>query len=339
MISPSLSSRFASTVSAAALLTAGLLMASPVFQPGMAHAESAAMAAPMEKAQAGFYRLRVGDVNVIAVSDGTVPLDMGVLHGDADHVHELLVRSHQASPVQTSVNAYLIELEDRLVMVDAGTADRFGPSLDKLEMSIRNAGYTPDDITDILITHIHLDHAGGLAAHGKMRFPNATIHVDKTELDFWMDTEQQAKAADHHKPGFDMAREVMTPYLEKGQVNAFEDHAELFPGLTTIPTPGHTPGHSFYQLESKGEKLVFWGDIMHVAEVQFPDPSVTILFDIDPKAAETQRKRVFADAAKNGTLVAPAHVSFPGFGRLRADGDSYDWLPVTYVNDAVIPSN
>ena len=87
-------------------------------------------------------------------------------------------------------------------------------------------------------------------------------------------------------------------------------------------------------MESKGEKIVFWGDIMHVAEVQFPNPSVTIMFDSDSVAAAIQRKKAFADAAKNGYWVAPAHVSFPGIGHLRAEGSGYKWIPIAYINDA-----
>ncbi len=80
--------------------------------------------------------------------------------------------------------------------------------------------------------------------------------------------------------------------------------------------------------------MVFWGDIMHVAEVQFPNPAITITFDVDSKAAAAQRQKAFADAAKNGYWVAPAHVSFPGVGHLRADGAGYRWIPINYINDA-----
>jgi glyoxylase-like metal-dependent hydrolase (beta-lactamase superfamily II) len=101
-----------------------------------------------------------------------------------------------------------------------------------------------------------------------------------------------------------------------------------------VPAPGHTPGHTFYRLEDQGVRLVFWGDVMHAAEVQLPDPSVTIAYDVDPSAARAQRLRAFADAARSGDLVAPAHMAFPGVGRLKRDGKSYRWQPLPYVNDA-----
>jgi glyoxylase-like metal-dependent hydrolase (beta-lactamase superfamily II) len=103
------------------------------------------------------------------------------------------------------------------------------------------------------------------------------------------------------------------------------------PGIKAMAARGHTPGHAIYVVESQGQRLVAWGDLMHVAAVQFPDPSVTIKFDVDPKAAMPQRKKAFADAAKRGYYVAVSHIAFPGIGRLRADGKGYDWVPANFT--------
>jgi glyoxylase-like metal-dependent hydrolase (beta-lactamase superfamily II) len=198
-------------------------------------------------------------------------------------------------------------------------------------------GYTPEQVTDILITHIHTDHTGGLMDGTKRVFPNAVVHVERKEVDYWMDPASKQKAPEHQKIYFDQAAAKFKPYLDAGQVKTFEGAVELFPGIRSIPAPGHTPGHSFYSLERNGEKVVFWGDILHVAEVQFPDPTVTIAFDADPRAAAEQRKRAFADAAEKGYLVAPAHISFPGIGHVRrvdVGGEEYRWYPAPYVNDA-----
>lgn len=131
----------------------------------------------------------------------------------------------------------------------------------------------------------------------------------------------------------------MKPYVDSGRVTTFSGATQLFPGIRSIPSPGHTPGHSFYALESKGEKLVFWGDLLHVAEVQLPNPGVTIVFDVDPAAAAAQRKHAFADALKGRYWVAGDHVAFPGVGHLRADGDGYRWVPMPYVNDYYVPAS
>ncbi len=123
---------------------------------------------------------------------------------------------------------------------------------------------------------------------------------------------------------------ALQPYQSAGRFRPFDGDTALAPGVRAVATRGHTPGHAIYVVESQGQKLVLWGDLMHVAAVQFPDPSVTIRFDTDPKAAAVQRKKAFADAAKQGLWVGSAHLPFPGLGRLRADGKGYDWIPANY---------
>jgi glyoxylase-like metal-dependent hydrolase (beta-lactamase superfamily II) len=288
----------------------------------------------LAKSQAGFYRVKVGSVEVVALSDGTVPLDTKVLHAPHHHVDKLLKFSYVHSPLDASVNAFLIVRPDRLLMVDAGTAELYGPTLDKLSDSIRAAGYAPEKITDILITHIHTDHTGGLMRGDQRVFPNATVHISKTELDFWMDPLNKERAPAHQKQYFDQAWAKVTPYIESGQVKTFVDGVDPVPGIRSIPSPGHTPGHTFYSFEDGGERIVFWGDILHVPEVQFADPAVTIDFDVDARMAERQRKKAFAEAARKGYIVAPAHMAFPAIGRLRKDSTGYRWIPVPFVNDA-----
>ena len=295
------------------------------------------MRAPkLSKRQAGFYRLKVGAVDIIALSDGTAPLPtLDVLTNvQTGEVERLLAAAFQKPVLDTSVNSYLIIADSRLVLVDAGAGELYGPTLNKLPASLEAAGYKPEQITDILLTHIHTDHSGGLMDGARQVFPNATIHVDKREVDFWLNPANLKEAEEERKKYFREAVAKVKPYVDAGKVKTFDGGAQLFPGIRSIASPGHTPGHSFYALESKGEKIVFWGDIMHVAEAQFPNPSITIIFDVDSKAAAAQRRKAYADAAKSGYLVAAAHVSFPGIGHLRSEGDGYRWIPIPYVNDA-----
>jgi glyoxylase-like metal-dependent hydrolase (beta-lactamase superfamily II) len=98
-----------------------------------------------------------------------------------------------------------------------------------------------------------------------------------------------------------------------------------------VAAHGHTAGHTIYAVESKGQKLMLWGDLMHVAAVQFQHPEVTIQFDSDSKAAMAERKKAFADAAKQGYIVGVAHLPFPGLGHLRTDGKGYRFVPVDYT--------
>lgn len=289
----------------------------------------------MAKAQAGYLRMMLGDAEVTALSDGTVVLESSILTGaKPEHVADLLKQAHQTGPLHTSVNAFLVKVGDKLVLVDAGAGSFFGPSLNKLQASMKAAGYTPDQVTDILITHLHADHVGGLVSGEAIQFPNAVVHADKAELDYWLDTAKAQAAPKEAQGFFQMAQAALTPYVKAGKVKPFEGATEMVPGIRTQPTHGHTPGHSFYVLESKGQKMVFWGDLMHFEEVQFPEPAITVAFDTDSKAAKAQRLAAFADAAKQGYLVAPSHVTFPGIGHLRKQGAGYVWLPVRYVNDA-----
>lgn len=289
-------------------------------------------------AQSSYYKVKVGDIEVIALSDGTIELDPGLLNADASQVKASLVQGYEHSPISTSVNAYLVRTAGRLVLVDAGTSELFGPTLGKLPATLRAAGYKPEQITDILVTHIHTDHTGGLMLGSNRVFPNARVHVERKEIDFWLSPANKASAPEGMKAFFDQAVTKVTPYVDSGQVIPFDGAVELIPGIKSIPAPGHTPGHTLYELQSKGDKVVFWGDVLHVAAVQLPDPSVTIQFDVTPAQARVQRDALFADAAAKGYLVAPAHINFPGFGRLRkeASGPGYRWYPVPYVNDAPI---
>jgi len=122
----------------------------------------------------------------------------------------------------------------------------------------------------------------------------------------------------------------LNPYIAAGKFKPFDGETELAPGIRALPSPGHTPGHTIYAVESQGNRLVVWGDLMHVAAVQFPQPSATMQFDVDSKAAAPQRQKNYADAAKKGYYVAIAHVAFPGIGKLRADGRGYVWVPANY---------
>lgn len=282
--------------------------------------------------QPGYYRMQLGDFEVTPLSDGTIPQDVVKLLTNArpGQIDQLLKQHYVTTPVETSVNSYLIKANDKLILVDAGTADAFGPTLGQLTKNLNNAGYRPEQIDAVLITHIHPDHTGGLMEGDKMVFPNATIYISKPEVAFWLTEESKNKAPEGLKFYFQNAEQKVGPYLKAGKVKTFEYGSELFPGITTIASPGHTPGHTFYAVESKGQKLVFWGDIMHVAAVQLTDPSITIQYDVDPKAAAFQRKKAFTDAAKHGYWVAGDHISFPGIGHLRAEGSKYVWAPINY---------
>lgn len=280
----------------------------------------------------GVYRFQVGEVQVSALSDGTLPLNLhpllrGISTGQID---ALLQKGFVRNPVETSINAYVIDTASHLVLVDTGAGELFGNVAGKLPQSLAAAGYRPEQISDILITHIHTDHSGGLTRDGQMLFPNATIHVGQADVDFFLDPANLSSGL--QPKHLEEARKTIGPYLEAGKVKTFTAKTTLLPGITAIPTPGHTPGHSFYRVESQGQSLDFWGDILHVGLIQFARPEVTISFDVNQDNARAQRLRQFETSADEMRLSAVAHLPFPGIGHIRREAGKYEWVPAQYRN-------
>jgi glyoxylase-like metal-dependent hydrolase (beta-lactamase superfamily II) len=290
---------------------------------------------PMAKGQApGWYRMMLGSFEVTALNDGTValPVDKLLKGIPPQRIDALLARAYQKAPVETSVNAYLVNTGSKLVLIDTGAAGLFGPTLGKLLANLKASGYTPEQIDEIYITHMHPDHVGGLVADGKPVFPKAVVRADMREGDFWLSTAKMEAAPADAKGFFQGAMASLKPYVDAGKLKPFDGDIELVPGIRAVAARGHTPGHTVYAIESQGQKMVVWGDLMHVAAVQFAMPSVTIDFDTDQKAAAPMRAKLYADAAKGGYYVAVAHISFPGIGKLRADGKGYDWIAANYTS-------
>lgn len=306
------------------LLTVATLLATAT----LAHAAS-----PQQKGQApGWYRMPLGDFEVTALSDGTVALPWDkLLKAPAARIQAALAKQYLKAPIETSVNGYLVNTGSKLVLIDAGAAGLFGPTLGRLVKNLEASGYKAEQVDEIYVTHLHADHVGGItSADGKMVFPNAMVRLDAKEAGYWLDQANADKAPKELQDAFKGAMVSMKPYVDAGRVKTFDGDTELVPGIRAVAARGHTPGHTIYAVESRGAKMVVWGDLMHVAAVQFPDPTVSVRFDSDSKAAMPARRRAYADAANKGYFAAVAHVSFPGLGQLRPDGKGYRWLPVPY---------
>ncbi len=290
-------------------------------------------AAPMVKTSApGYYRMMLGEFEITALSDGTraLPMDKLLDHITPANYTKALNKFHLTNPIETSFNAFLINTGSKLVLVDTGAGSNFGPTLGKLATNLKAAGYLPEQIDEIYITHMHGDHIGGLTAEGVAQFPNAVVRADKQEAAYWLSQENMDKAPEAGKGSFKAAMSALQPYVNAGHFSTFDGSSDLVPGVKAVAAHGHTAGHTTYLVESRGQKLILWGDLMHVAAVQFDDPSVTIHFDSDSKAAYAERKQAYAQAAKEGYLIGAAHLSFPALGYLRQQGKAYAWVPVNY---------
>jgi glyoxylase-like metal-dependent hydrolase (beta-lactamase superfamily II) len=312
----------------------GITLSFLAFAMGPVAALAQSSPTKVDALQAGYYRTKVGDIEVIALSDGTKPTPTSFLTNiDKAEVDALMKKAFQPVPYQGSVNAFLFRMGAKVVLVDAGTGELYGPTLNKLPLSLRAAGFSIEQVTDIYITHIHTDHTGGMMDGTTRVFPHAVIHAQQREVDYWFTPGNREKAIEFQRTYFDQAKAKFGPYLDAGQVQTFDGAVELLPGFRSLPAPGHTPGHTFYTLESKGQKLVFWGDVINVAEVQLPKPQATVTFDVYPEAAVATRRAAFEDAAGNGYLVAFAHMPFPGIGHVGRDADGYRFYPLRYEND------
>jgi glyoxylase-like metal-dependent hydrolase (beta-lactamase superfamily II) len=310
-----------------AVISAVLIIATSSISSGIATDKTAKAQVP------GAYSFRLGEFTITALSDGTVPQDLHkvLTNTNSTEIDRLLNRSFLANPVEASINAFLIDTGDKQVLVDTGAGELFG-SLGggKLQGALQTAGYTPDEIDTILITHIHTDHSGGLVVGGQMMFPNATVYAGKPDVDLWLNPANEKRSREDQRRFFSEAVKTVKPYLDARKLKPFSGKTTILPGITALPTPGHTPGHSFYRVESKGESIEFWGDILHFGSVQFPKPEITVVYDFDSKAAAAQRATQFIDAAKSRQLVAAAHLPFPGVGHIRAADRGYTWVPVDY---------
>jgi glyoxylase-like metal-dependent hydrolase (beta-lactamase superfamily II) len=295
-------------------------------------------AQPLLTQSPGFYRVQLGSFTVTALSDGTLGISHAkLLHGGSQAEIDQTYRNAGVDDNhrETSINAFLIDTGSKRILVDAGAGDLFGACCGHVPEMLAAAGYDVNSIDTILLTHVHGDHSGGITGKGKRVFPNATLYLAKDELNYWMSDEAKAKAKASHQAMFVTGRAALAPYLAADRVQTFTAGAEIFPGIRTIATPGHTPGHIQYEFTSAGHTMLFIGDIIHVAEVQLPTPAITIDYDANEAEAAKTRIETLAMLARTHEIVAVPHISFPGLGHIYKQGDGYAWAPVPYAAHVV----
>lgn len=290
----------------------------------------------------GWYRTQIGRFTVTALWDGglEMPVTEVFARPGPAQLKALLARSYVTPRMQMSVNAFVVDTGRHIVMIDTGTgASRmFGDGLGKAVGNLRAAGYTPEQVDEIYLTHMHTDHVGGLTVEGRAVFPKAIVRADAREAGHYLSHEKLAAAKggkDGDREDFESAVAMLEPYVKSGRFKTFDGRTELVPGVRALPAYGHTPGHTVYVVESDGEKLMLWGDLMHVAAVQFPLPAATVNFDAVPAASAAVRAQIYREAARDGAWIAAAHVGFPGIGKLRAyEGGGvggYGWVPISLI--------
>lgn len=294
-----------------------------------------AVAAPDQRPEqvSGWFRMMVDNHEVTALYDGYTAIDTQLLKGMGqddirEHLNALFIDTEDG--VQTAVNAFLINTGENLVLVDAGSAACFGPTLGNVEDNLIASGYQPEDVDSILMTHLHPDHVCGLTRDGEAVYPNAELRVSQQDADFWLSEARAEAAEEGQKAFFEMAQDAVAPYQEDGRLTPFEPGDEMLMGIVAQDTHGHTPGHTSFMLNGDDDAMLVWGDVVHSYGVQFDDPTVAIEFDSDPAQAIETREAVLEAAVNDKHWVAGAHMPFPGIGHIIEDGDGYQWLPIEY---------
>lgn len=280
----------------------------------------------------GYYRMMVGNVEVTAVSDGTVvvPLKKLLTNITPEKLTQRMAEASMTPDAETSINAFVVNNGKERILIHTGAGELFGDKGGHLIENLRAAGYPAESIDKVLLTHIHADHSGGVSLKGKPAFPNAKVYVEKKDVDFWLNPAHMKDVEESQRHTFTQSQQTMGPVIKAGLMQAFTAPSRITPEIQALPAAGHTPGSVLYVLESEGQKMVFWGDIIHAEAVQMPEPQVAIHFDVNQIEAVRTRERVLADAAQQDYWIAAAHIAFPGFGHVKKQAKGYRWVAANY---------
>jgi glyoxylase-like metal-dependent hydrolase (beta-lactamase superfamily II) len=280
------------------------------------------------------YALKVGDIDVLVISDGVLPLPTKMLSHNVEPSERAEWFEEMYLPQDAfdwALNVMVVRSGDRTILIDAGLGTDPDLQLPRAGQLIRRLGASGIDlteITDVVITHMHMDHIGGLLVDGvKERLrADLRIHIAASEVEFWKSPDFTRTNMPQGFP--DALRATATHFWsEYGSfVRTFEDEHEVAPGVTVRRTGGHTPGHSVVRLASGGEALTFAGDA--VFAVGFEQPNWHNGFEHDPEESARVRIALLRELAGTGDMLVATHLPFPSIGRVSADGDAFRWVPV-----------
>lgn len=264
---------------------------------------------------------QIGDFSVTAISDGFLSAPLELLSNiDPAEATRLQHAAGMSAPSAIHINCYLIRSPTQTVLVDAG-AGGFKQWGGRLQDNLKRAGVLPSDIDTVLLTHAHPDHIGGLLdSAGDRAFPDAELVVQEQELDFWENDANFCRASERARGNFIFARQVFGKYRDR--LRTFVG-GEVLPGISAQPLPGHTAGHCGYHINSNGQGLLIWGDIVHFPHLQIARPNVSIAFDLDPHLATATRVHLLDRVSADQLLIAGMHLGEEGFVQIVRTGKSY----------------
>jgi glyoxylase-like metal-dependent hydrolase (beta-lactamase superfamily II) len=308
----------------AGALVAGFPAPLTVFRPSPAWSE--------QVLEQGFHRFLVGDVTVTALYDGVwkKPHDPDFISNAsvADTRQALIAAGYSGEDVPIPFSVMAAEIAGNVVLFDSGTGGQIAPTAGLVRTrSLAAAGIDPAKVSTICLTHYHPDHIFGLMEKDTNTplFPNAEIVVSATEHEYWMDESLPEKLPE---PMRGIALRIKATLGRWGNVRRIEGEAEVAPGVLTMPTFGHTPGHTSYHLSSGGRQLFVLGDVSGMPALFLRHPGWHMIFDADPAQAEAVRRSTMDRAIAEGAMVAGYHYPFPAAGTVAKDGDGYAFVPV-----------
>lgn len=278
------------------------------------------------------YALRVGEIDVMVISDGVLTPPAESMATNADPAArgawlDDMFLSRDA--FDWALNEVVVRSGDQTILIDSGIGVEYPdfPRAGQLGRRLQRAGIDLDAVTDVVLTHMHFDHVGGLLVDGvKERLrPDLRIHVSAAEVKFWESPDFSRTAM---PPALaDLARSASTRFVKKysSQLRTFDAQADVAPGVVVSRTGGHTPGHSVVRLSSGGERLMFAGDA--IFPVSFDHPEWHNGFEHDPEEATRVRIRLMRELAETSAWLVATHMPFPSIGRVAPAGDLFRWVP------------
>ncbi|GMO13110.1 MBL fold metallo-hydrolase [Bradyrhizobium sp. TM233] len=278
------------------------------------------------------YALRVGEIDVMVISDGVLTPPAESMATNADPAArgawlDDMFLSRDA--FDWALNEVVVRSGDQTILIDSGLGVEYPdfPRAGQLGSRLDAAGIDLGSVTDVVLTHMHFDHVGGLLVDGvKQRLrPDLRIHVAAAEVKFWGAPDFSRTAM---PPALaDLARRASRQFLDeyRNQLRIFEQQHEVAPGVVVSRTGGHTPGHSVVRLASGGDRLMFAGDA--IFPVSFDHPEWHNGFEHDPEEATRVRIRLMRELAETGAWLVATHMPFPSVGRVAATGDLFRWVP------------
>jgi glyoxylase-like metal-dependent hydrolase (beta-lactamase superfamily II) len=280
-------------------------------------------------------RVDFGSWTVWSLCDGYFDFDLRLLFDkDPEVIKKVFFKNGLELTENLStffqINTYLIKTRDHLLLVDTGCGSTLGSTSGFLCNQIREAGFSPDSITHVLITHLHGDHMGGLIDNeGKRVFPNALLYVPLLDADFWRDPTKKTRVPEFLYYLFDLAKKVLEPYEMNKKLKLINPGDKILPGIEAVAASGHTVGHMGYRFLSDNEELILLGDVLHVVSVQLENLEWEVSVDTDPKQGVISRKKLVKEAAMHSSLVGGGHLPGTGLGYISLEGESFSWKPYT----------